>query len=66
MRRISASDYAKRIGKHPDTIQRWCQNKLIPNFKVGRSYEIDPEAADRHLRLKYGNEPERELAKKHL
>ncbi len=66
MKRISAREAADRLGKHEITVQLWCRTKKIPAYKVGRNWEIDWAVLVRHLSLKYGNAPERELAKKSL
>jgi len=64
--RISARDYAKRTGRHEITVQRMCRAGKLKARRVGRNWEIDVEASERSLSLRFGNPLERELTKKAL
>jgi excisionase family DNA binding protein len=37
---ISLSEVARRTGRHPEVLRRWCANGRIPAMKVGRSWAV--------------------------
>ena len=66
IKRISAREYAKANGMHEDTVQAWCRSEKLIARRAGRSWQIDVEASERRLSLKYGNAAEQELTKRNL
>jgi len=64
MKRVSAREYAKQVGRCRETIEAMCRNGGLKARKVGRSWQIDVEASEKLLSLRFGNSVERELAKK--
>lgn len=72
-KRVSAREYAARIGVHEDTVQAWCRRsrdkktpaeKRMPivAIKIGRSWMIDVAATDRNLAVQYGTASEKSAA----
>ena len=53
---MNMQEAAEKLGKHPNTIQRWIKNGQINCVKIGRDWEITQEEIDRikreGLRLK--------------
>ena len=40
---ISLSDAARRSGRHPEVLRRWCAEGRIPAVRIGRTWAIAPE-----------------------
>lgn len=57
--RITAVEYAEKVGKHPDTIQRMCREGKLHARRIGLGpWEIDFEKSEEKLSLAYGNSVE--------
>ena len=73
---MSARAYAKSIGAHPETVQSWCRNSMLPVEKrnpklppivcrrIGSAWQIAVEKTELSMSLMCGNPTEREMAKK--
>lgn len=48
---LSVKQYAERVGLSYQTIWKQCSTGQIDCIRVGRSYRIDPEKAERSLRV---------------
>ena len=44
---MNMQEAAERLGKHPNTIQRWIKSGQINCVKIGRDWEITQEEIDR-------------------
>jgi excisionase family DNA binding protein len=40
---VSLADAAKRTGRHPDLLRRWCSEGRIPAIRVGRNWALSQE-----------------------
>jgi len=40
---ISLAEAAKRTGRHPEVLRRWCTDGRIPAVRIGRTWGITPE-----------------------
>jgi excisionase family DNA binding protein len=40
---VSLAEAAKRTGRHPEVLRRWCIDGRIPAVRVGRTWAISPE-----------------------
>jgi excisionase family DNA binding protein len=40
---VSLNEAAKRTGRHPEVLRRWCQDGRIPAIRVGRTWAITSE-----------------------
>jgi len=40
---VSLSEAARRSGRHPEVLRRWCQDGRIPAIRVGRAWAITSE-----------------------
>lgn len=75
MKRLSARQYAKHLGVHPETVQSWCRNSMLPERernaalppvicrKIGRKYQIAVERTELAMSLLCGNPAEKSLAR---
>jgi len=63
-RRESSTAFAARIGKSPFTVRKMCRDGKLIARRVGRDWQIDADASEKLLSLKYGNAAERDLARK--
>lgn len=76
--RVSARAYAAEIGRHEETVTKWCRNAALPKEKrkkglppmvakrVGRDWQIDVAATERAQSIECGTALEKELARKSL
>ena len=64
MKRVSAREYAKQVGRCRETIESMCRAGTLKARKVGRSWQIDVEASEKLLSLRFGNATEREIVRK--
>jgi len=74
--RLSARSYAKQIGVHPETVQSWCRNSMLPDKdrnkalppvvarRIGSRWQIAVEKTELAMSLICGNPAERGLAKR--
>lgn len=65
-KRVSAREYAALVGLHEDTIQARCRAGMLVCRRIGGKWEIDVEASEKALSLRFGNATERDLAKRGL
>jgi excisionase family DNA binding protein len=41
---VSLADAARRTGRHPEVLRRWCSEGRLPAVRVGRAWAIDRES----------------------
>jgi excisionase family DNA binding protein len=41
---VSLSEAAKRTGRHPEVLRRWCMDGRLPAVRVGRTWAISHES----------------------